>query len=51
MPLIRNILLFLGLLATLSGVAGGLHYGFGKGAGSLIGGAIIASTTTATAFR
>ena len=33
-----------GLLATLNGLAGGMHYGFGKGTGGLIGGAIYAST-------
>ena len=33
-----------GLLATLNGLAGGFHYGFGKGTGGLIGGAIIAYT-------
>jgi hypothetical protein len=41
-----------GLLATLNGLAGGMHYGFGKGTGGLIGGAIIASTgSIALAFR
>lgn len=41
-----------GLLATLNGLVGGLHYGLGKGMGSLLGGAIIASTgSTAFAFR
>ena len=41
-----------GLLATLNGIAGGLHYGFGKGTGGLIGGAIIATTgSIALAFR
>ena len=41
-----------GLLATLNGLAGGFHYGFGKGTGGLIGGAIIAYTgSIAIAFR
>ena len=41
-----------GLLATLNGLAGGFHYGFGKGTGGLIGGAIITYTgSIATAFR
>ena len=41
-----------GLLATLNGISGGLHYGFGKGTGGLIGGAIIAWTgSIALAFR
>ena len=41
-----------GLLATLNGLAGGMHYGFGKGTGGLIGGAIIAYTgSIALAFR
>ena len=41
-----------GLLATLNGLAGGMHYGFGKGTGGLIGGAIIATTgSIALAFR
>jgi len=41
-----------GLLATLNGLAGGFHYGFGKGTGALIGGAIIAYTgSVAIAFR
>lgn len=41
-----------GLLATLNGLAGGMHYGFGKGTGGLIGGAIIAATgSIAMAFR
>eukprot|EP00094_Tigriopus_californicus_P006517 TCALIF_06275-PA protein Name:"Similar to mfsd6b Major facilitator superfamily domain-containing protein 6-B (Danio rerio)" AED:0.12 eAED:0.12 QI:0/0.6/0.5/0.66/0.8/0.66/6/102/512 len=41
-----------GLLATLNGLVGGLHYGMGKGMGSLLGGAIIASSgSTAFAFR
>lgn len=41
-----------GLLATLNGMAGGMHYGFGKGTGGLIGGAIIAATgSIAIAFR
>ena len=33
-----------GLLATLNGLAGGMHYGFGKGTGGLIGGALVAYT-------
>ena len=33
-----------GLLATLNGLAQGLHYGFGRGIGGLIGGAIISFT-------
>ena len=33
-----------GLLATLNGLAQGLHYGFGRGFGGLIGGAIISYT-------
>ncbi len=41
-----------GLLATLNGLAGGFHYGFGKGTGGLIGGAIIALTgSISLAFR
>merc|ERR1712008_356087 len=41
-----------GLLATLNGLAGGFHGGFGKGTGALIGGAIIAYTgSVAIAFR
>jgi len=41
-----------GLLATLNGLAGGMHYGFGKGTGGLIGGAIYASTgSLSIAFR
>ena len=41
-----------GLLATLNGLAVGFHYGFGKGTGGLIGGAIIAYTgSIATAFK
>ena len=40
------------MLATLNGLVGGLHYGFGKGTGSLLGGFIIsASGSTAYAFR
>lgn len=43
---------FPGLLATLNGLIGGIHYGFGKGTGSLIGGALIAATgSTAYSFR
>jgi hypothetical protein len=34
--------LCLGLLATLNGLVGGIHYGFGRGTGSLLGGAIAA---------
>ena len=41
-----------GLLATLNGVVGGIHFGFGKGLGSLIGGNIISiSGSTAKAYR
>ena len=41
-----------GLLATLNGLAGGMHYGFGKGTGGLIGGAIVAYTRSiGKAFR
>jgi len=41
-----------GLLATLNGVVGGIHFGFGKGFGSLIGGNIISiSGSTAKAYR
>ena len=41
-----------GLLATLTGFIGGLHYGFGKGTGALVGGAVIAVTgSTAMSFR
>ena len=32
------------MLATLNGLFGGIHYGLGKGTGSLIGGALIAVT-------
>jgi len=39
-------------LATLNGVVGGIHFGFGKGFGSLIGGNIISiSGSTAKAYR
>ena len=52
-PKISTIfLLNKGLLATLNGLVGGLHYGLGKGTGSLVGGALIASFgSTAYAFR
>ena len=39
-------------MATLNGVVGGVHFGFGKGFGSLIGGNIISiSGSTAKAYR
>ena len=41
-----------GLLATLNGVVGGIHFGFGKDFESLIGGNIISiSGSTAKAYR
>ena len=33
-----------GLLATFNGIAGGLHYGIGRGCGGLIGGYLISLT-------
>lgn len=33
-----------GLLATFNGIAGGLHYGIGRGCGGLIGGYLISVT-------
>jgi len=42
----------LGLLATLNGIAGCLHYSLGRGTGGLIGGTIVAVTgSLAVAFR
>ena len=41
-----------GLLATLNGIAGGVHYGMGKGCGSLVGGYLISVTgNTALVYR
>ncbi len=41
-----------GLLATLNGIAGCLHYSLGRGTGGLIGGTIVAVTgSLAVAFR
>jgi hypothetical protein len=40
------------MLATLNGLIGGVHFGFGKGIGALMGGTIIAYTgSTAKAYR
>lgn len=40
-----------GCLATLTGITGGAHFGFGKGVGGLVGGVIIEITkSTKTAF-
>ncbi|ODM98430.1 Major facilitator superfamily domain-containing protein 6 [Orchesella cincta] len=40
-----------GLLATLTGVMGSLHYGLGKGSGAFIGGYLISVTNTRLSFR
>ncbi|XP_064113349.1 uncharacterized protein LOC135219996 isoform X1 [Macrobrachium nipponense] len=40
-----------GLLATMTGVAGAVHYSFGKGLGALLGGYLIAAINTSNAFK
>ncbi|XP_037084602.1 major facilitator superfamily domain-containing protein 6-B-like [Pollicipes pollicipes] len=40
-----------GLLATLTGLAGALHYSFGRGVGSFIGGYLMALSGPAFTFR
>ena len=41
-----------GTLATLTGLSGGAHYGFGKGVGGLVGGVLKEKFgSTAVAFR
>ncbi|CAL8071546.1 unnamed protein product [Orchesella dallaii] len=40
-----------GLLATLTGVMGSLHYGLGKGSGAFIGGYVINVANTRLSFR
>ncbi|XP_047486779.1 uncharacterized protein LOC125037619 [Penaeus chinensis] len=40
-----------GLLATMTGMAGAMHYSFGKGLGAFAGGYLIASLSTAGAFK
>ena len=41
-----------GTLATLTGLSGGAHYGFGKGVGGLVGGLLKETFgSTAVAFR
>ncbi len=41
-----------GTLATLTGLSGGAHYGFGKGVGGLVGGVLKETFgSTAVAFR
>jgi len=41
-----------GTLATLTGLSGGAHYGFGKGVGGLVGGVLKETFgSTAIAFR
>ena len=40
-----------GTLATLNGLAGGAHFGFGKGVGGLVGGLLKDNFGTFMAFR
>ncbi|KAK7068368.1 hypothetical protein SK128_017572 [Halocaridina rubra] len=40
-----------GLLATMTGVVGAVHFSVGRGVGSFIGGQIIGKTDIASAFR
>ncbi|XP_042873043.1 uncharacterized protein LOC122253799 [Penaeus japonicus] len=40
-----------GLLATMTGMAGAMHYSFGKGLGAFAGGYLIAHLSTAGAFK
>ncbi|XP_071542120.1 major facilitator superfamily domain-containing protein 6 [Panulirus ornatus] len=40
-----------GLLATMTGLAGSIHYSLGRGVGSLLGGFLIASYGTSKSFR
>ncbi|XP_042231719.1 major facilitator superfamily domain-containing protein 6-like isoform X2 [Homarus americanus] len=40
-----------GLLATMTGLAGSVHYSLGRGAGSLLGGVLISTYGTTSAFR
>lgn len=38
-------------MATIQGVVGGLHFGVARGAGSMLGGSLMASFNARTAFR